>query len=81
MCIGPQTFTDLAEMVAKIRGPTNRKTVSDSESELEPESEPDTEDDLCAPFKDKEIMDGIENFRRRTGSTSRYVKREFSDAI
>lgn len=38
---GPQTFTDLAEMVAKVRGPVNRipDESSDSESDLDYEND------------------------------------------
>lgn len=68
---GPQTFTDLAEMVAKVRSPVNQQSVQDDsstdsgESDLEEDEEVDS---ISDPYDDKDVNDQILRQRRKNSS-------------
>jgi hypothetical protein len=52
--LGPQTFTDLAEMVAKVRGPVNRNQVaedSDSGTDYDSGDEEDPPGYVSEPYE------------------------------
>lgn len=67
---GPQTFTDLAEMVAKVRGPVNRildDETSESGSDLEYDN--DEVSNVSDPYDDQDLIDH-RNLRQRRKRSS-----------
>ncbi|XP_046440138.1 neuropathy target esterase sws-like isoform X1 [Daphnia pulex] len=67
---GPQTFTDLAEMVAKVRGPVNRipdDETSESGSDLEYDN--DEVSNVSETYDDQDLVDHL-NLRHRRKRSS-----------
>ena len=69
--LGPQTFTDLAEMVAKVRRPTNRvldDETTDSESDIDYHN--DEVSNVSETYDDQELLDQ-QTLRQRRNSRKR----------
>ena len=69
--LGPQTFTDLAEMVAKVRRPTNRvldDETTDSESDIDYYN--DEVSNVSETYDDQELLDQ-QTLRQRRNSRKR----------
>jgi hypothetical protein len=70
LILGPQTFTDLAEMVAKVRGPVNRipdDETSESGSDLEYDN--DEVGNVSETYDDQDLVDHL-NLRHRRKRSS-----------